>query len=363
MSNQPINFTRGVPANESYPVDELIEAARAVLKEHATSVLQYGPALGFLPMRQWLAEWQGVSVDQVLTGNGSLELIEFLCRHLIRPGDVVFTESPSYDRTLTLLRRHGAEVVGIALESDGPNIAALEAALAKRVPKFFYLIPDFQNPSGATCSAAKRRRIVELADKHGFLLVEDAPYRLLRYRGQQEPTLFELAPERTLHMSSFTKLIAPGVRMGFMLGDPELLKKVAKIAEDTYISPGYVAHGIAYEWCRRGLLPPQIERLKKLYAPRLEACLAAIDKYMPDAEATRPDGGFFLSVTLREGISTTAVRTAATRRNLNLADGLAFFPNGGGERFLRLPYCALSPAEIDDGIQRLAETVREVAAG
>jgi len=231
------------------------------------------------------------------------------------------------------------------------------------VPRFFYLIPDFQNPSGATCSAAKRRRIVELADKHGFLLVEDAPYRLLRYRGQQEPTLFELAPERTLHMSSFTKLIAPGVRMGFMLGDPELLKKVAKIAEDTYISPGYVAHGIAYEWCRRGLLPPQIERLKKLYAPRLEACLAAIDKYMPDAEATRPDGGFFLSVTLREGISTTAVRTAATRRNLNLADGLAFFPNGGGERFLRLPYCALSPAEIDDGIQRLAETVREVAAG
>lgn len=363
MSAQVINFTRGVPANESYPVDELIEAATAVLKEHATSVLQYGPALGFLPMRQWLAEWQGVTVDQVLTGNGSLELIEFLCRHLIRPDDVVFTESPTYDRTLTLLRRHGAEVVGIPLESDGPNIAALEAALAKRVPEFFYLIPDFQNPAGATCSAAKRRRIVELAEKHGFLLVEDAPYRLLRFRGEPEPTLFELAPQRTLHMSSFTKLIAPGVRMGFMLGEPELLKKVAKIAEDTYISPGYVAHGIAWEWCRRGLLTPQIERLKKLYAPRLEACLAAIDKYMPDAEATRPDGGFFLSVTLPEGISTTAVREAAAKRNLNLADGLAFFPNGGGDRFLRLPYCALSPAEIDDGIGRLAETVREVAAG
>lgn len=363
MSAQTINFTRGVPANESYPVDELIEAATAVLKEHATSVLQYGPALGFLPMREWLAKWQGVTVDQVLTGNGSLELIEFLCRHLIRPGDVVFTESPTYDRTLTLLRRHGAEVVGIPLESDGPNIAALEAALAKRVPKFFYLIPDFQNPAGATCSAAKRRRIVELAEKHGFVLVEDAPYRLLRFRGEQEPTLFELAPQRTLHMSSFTKLIAPGMRMGFMLGDPELLKKVAKIAEDTYISPGYVAHGIAYEWCRRGLLPPQIERLKKLYAPRLDACLAAIDKYMPDAEATRPDGGFFLSVTLPKGISTTAVRTAAAKRNLNLADGLAFFPDGGGDRFLRLPYCALTPAEIDDGIGRLAETVREVAAG
>jgi 2-aminoadipate transaminase len=359
-----INFTRGVPATESYPVDELVSAAQAVIKEQGANVLAYGPALGFQPMRQWLAEWQGVSVDQVLTGNGSLEIVEFLCRALIKPGDVVFTEAPTYDRTITLLRRHGADVVGIELEADGPNIAALEAALAKRVPKFFYLIPDFQNPAGATCSGAKRARIVELARQHGFLLVEDAPYRMLRYRGKEEPTLFSLAPERTLHMSSFTKLIAPGVRMGFMLGEPETLKKIAKIAEDTYISPGYVAHGIAWEWCRRGLLPPQIERLKKLYAPRLDACLAAIDKYMPDAVATRPDGGFFLSVTLPEGISTTAVRTAAAKRDLNLADGLAFFPSpsGGGERFLRLPYCALTPAEIDDGIGRLAETVREVRA-
>jgi 2-aminoadipate transaminase len=359
-----INFTRGVPAAESYPVDELVSAAQAVIKEQGANVLAYGPALGFLPMRQWLAEWQGVSVDQVLTGNGSLEIVEFLCRALIKPGDVVFTESPTYDRTITLLRRHGADVVGIELEADGPNIAALEAALAKKAPKFFYLIPDFQNPAGATCSGAKRARIVELARQHGFLLVEDAPYRMLRYRGKEEPTLFSLAPERTLHMSSFTKLIAPGVRMGFMLGEPETLKKIAKIAEDTYISPGYVAHGIAWEWCRRGLLPPQIERLKKLYAPRLDACLAAIDKYMPDAVATRPDGGFFLSVTLPEGISTTAVRTAAAKRDLNLADGLAFFPSpsGGGERFLRLPYCALTPAEIDDGIGRLAETVREVRA-
>jgi DNA-binding transcriptional MocR family regulator len=361
MSVSPINFTRGVPANESFPVEEMVSAAATVLREQGAAVLQYGPALGFLPMRQWLAEWQGVEVDQVLTGNGSLELIEFLCRQMIRPGDVVFTESPTYDRTITLLRRHGAEIVGIELEADGPNIEALEAALAKHKPKFFYVIPDFQNPSGATCSPAKRRRIAALAEQHGFLLLEDAPYRLLRYRGNDEPTLFSLAPARTLHMSSFTKLIAPGVRMGFMLGDPELLKKIAKVAEDTYISPGYVAHGIAYEWCRRGLLPPQIERLKKLYAPRLDACLAAIDRYMPDAVATRPDGGFFLSLTLPEGISTTAVRTAAASRQLNLADGLAFFPSGGGERFLRLPYCALSPAEIDDGIGRLAETVREVS--
>src|SRR5215510_2698436 len=359
---QPINFTRGVPATESFPIDELIDVTTAAFKQHGVAMMQYGPALGFAPLREWLAQWQGVQPDQVLTGNGSLELFDFLGLQMLQPGDVVFTESPTYDRTITLLRRHRATVVGIPLEPDGPNISALEAELKKHVPKFFYLIPDFQNPSGATCSGTKRQRIVELAERYNFTLLEDAPYRLLRYRGREEPTLFTLAPHRTLHMSSFTKLLGPGVRLGFMLGEADLLTKLAKVAEDTYISPGYVAHGIAYEWCRRGLLPPQIEKLKALYAPRLEACLAAIDKYMPDAQTTRPDGGFFLSIMLPAGILTTAVRAGAAKRNLHLADGLAFFPNGGGERFLRLPYCALTPEQIDEGIRRLAETVREVRA-
>ena len=353
-----INFTRGVPANESFPMDEVIAAAEAALKAKGPAMLQYGPAAGFQPLREWLAEWQRVSVDRVLTGNGSLQLIEFLCVHTLKAGDVVFTEAPTYDRTIALLRRHGAKVVGIPLEADGPNMDALEQALAKQVPKFFYVIPDFQNPAGMTCSGAKRCRMVELANKHDFLIVEDAPYRLLRYRGTEEPTIYEMAPERTLHMSSFTKLIAPGVRTGFMIGAPAIIGKLAKVAEDTYISPGYVAQGITWEWCRRGLLPPQIERLKKLYAPRLDACLAGIDKYMPDANATRPDGGFFISVTLPEGVTSSAVRGQASPRGLNLSDGLAFFPDGGGDRFVRLPFCALTPAEIDEGVRRLAEAVK-----
>lgn len=355
-----INFTRGVPANESFPIDEVITAAEAALKSTGAAMLQYGPSLGFQPLREWLAEWQGVSVDCVLTGNGSLQLLEFLCLQMLEPGDVVFVETPTYDRTLTILRRHGARVVGIPLEADGPGIDELERAIAKQVPKFFYVIPDFQNPAGTTCSGAKRRRIAELAVRHGFLLVEDAPYRLLRYRGEEEPTLYSLAPEHTLHVSSFTKLIAPGVRTGFMVGQPALIGKLAKVAEDTYISPGYLAQGITYEWCRRGLLPPQIERLKRLYVPRLDACIAGLEAYMPDALMTRPDGGFFISLTLPEGVLTSTLRTEAATRGLNVSDGLAFFPNGGGERFLRLPFCALSPAEINDGIQRLAESVRAI---
>ena len=144
----PINFTRGVPANESFPVGEVIEAARAILAEHGAAMLQYGPAPGFAPLRQWLAEWYGTTAYRLLTSNGSLQLIEFLCAHLLAPGDVVFTESPTYDRVLTLLRRHRARVIGIPLEPDGPSIEALEAALREHVPKFFYVIPDFQNPAG-----------------------------------------------------------------------------------------------------------------------------------------------------------------------------------------------------------------------
>src|SRR4030095_5371510 len=210
-----INFTRGVPANESCPPAALIDASTAVFTSHGNQMLQYGPSRGFEPLRQWLAEWAAVggvpvhtaralaqrldewqrcAVDRVITANGSLQLIEFLCLQMIKPDDLVFTESPSYDRTLGLLRRHGARVVGIPMEPDGPDIEALESALKKSVPKFFYLIPDFQNPAGATCSGPKRRQIVELAAKYNVLLVEDAPYRFLRYRGTEEPTLYDLAP-------------------------------------------------------------------------------------------------------------------------------------------------------------------------
>ena len=227
---QPINFTRGVPANESFPIADITDAANTILKHNGAAIMQYGPALGFAPLREWIAGWQGVQPNQVLNGNGSLELVEFLCRHLLQPGDAVFTESPSYDRAITLFLRHKAQVIGIPLEADGPNLEALEAALKKRRPKFFYIIADFQNPSGATCSGAKRRRIVELAEQYNFIILEDAPYRLLRYRGADEPTLYSLAPHQALHMSSFTKLIAPGVRVGFMLCQAEMLAKIAKVA-------------------------------------------------------------------------------------------------------------------------------------
>jgi 2-aminoadipate transaminase len=363
MPEQAINFTRGVPAAESFPVEDVITASRAALEKHGSVVMQYGPALGFAPLREWLAQWHGVPADQVLTANGSLQIVDFLCHALLRPGDLVYTESPSYDRTLTLLRRHQARMVGIPLQGDGPDIGALEAALQKEVPRFFYVIPDFQNPSGTTCSLAKRRQLAALAARYGFWLLEDAPYRLLRYRGEELPSLVALCPQRTLHMLSFSKLIGPGMRVGMLYGPADLLAQVAKAGEDTYITPSLVAHGIAYEFCAAGRLPAQVERLKALYAPRLEACLQALTRFLPDAEAVRPDGGFFVSLRLPEGTTISQVRERARVHGVNLADGEAFFPGGGGDRFLRLPFCALSPEEIAEGVQRVARAVQDVRQG
>ena len=241
-----INFTRGVPANESFPIDELIDAAqRRSSRRTGAAMLQYGPSLGFQPLREWLAEWQGVTVDRVLTGNGSLQLIEFLCLHMLKPGDVVFTESPT-------LRPHASPCCAATARRSSASRSRPTARTSRRssarsrrrVPKFFYVIPDFQNPAGATCSGAKRRQIVGAGR---------AP-RLPARRRRARTGCFAIAAarsrrctswrrERTLHMSSFTKLIAPGVRTGFMIGEPALIAKLAKVAEDTYISPGYVAQG------------------------------------------------------------------------------------------------------------------------
>jgi len=354
-----ILFNRGVPATESFAIEDVSEAAAAALLAHGPTLLQYGPSLGFAPLREWLAAAHGVPVEQVIVGNGSLQLLEFLCLSQVRAGDVVLTESPTYDRTLTLLRRHGARPVGVPLEDDGPDLARLEAVLATERPRFVYLIPDFQNPSGATCSGEKRRQIVALAERHDLLLVEDAPYRALRYRGQEEPSLLSLAPGRTIHMSSFSKLVGPGPRVGYMVGPAKLVAALAKVAEDTYICPNNLAHGITYEWCRSRKLPAQIEKLKALYAPRLDACREALAEHLPEVRVTRPEGGFFLSLTLGEGVTTRAVREAALARQVQLADGEAFFPNGGGERFLRLPFCALTPEDIREGVRRVADAVRE----
>ena len=358
--NEKIVFTRGVPPPEAFPTDELSACFVAAIRGDAAVVLQYGQQPGYAPLREELAREYAVSESEILIGNGSLHLQDLVSAHLVGPGMAVFTEQPSYDRAITTFRRRGARVIGIPLERDGISVERLEAALQREVPAFLYLVPDFQNPAGATLALEKRRRVVELAGDYGFTVIEDVPYRKLRYRGEDLPLLREFDPSRVITMSSFSKLLSPGIRVGFMVSPPDLILTLTKLAEDTYLSPVLPTQAAVAEYLRRGLLAPNVERLKDLYRPRWQAMAEAVRRELPAAQAFIPDGGFFVSVILPEDARTGDLVGRARERGLVLTSGGAFFADQDGDtqtpgdRFVRLPFCAVTPEQIEEGVRRLA---------
>ncbi len=355
-----IVFTRGVPPPEAFPTEEFAECLTAAIQNDAATVLQYGQQPGYAPLRRQLAKEYGVSENEILVGNGSLQLQDLVSAHLARPGMAVYTEQPSYDRAITTFRRRGARAVGIPLEGDGISVDRLEARLEQEVPAFLYLVPDFQNPAGATLSLEKRRRVVELAERYGFWVIEDVPYRKLRYRGEDLPLLREISAERVITMSSFSKLLSPGIRVGFMISPADLIKTLTKLGEDTYLSPVLPTQAAVAEYLQRGWLEPNIERLKELYRPRWQTMADSVGRELPDAQAFIPDGGFFVSVMLPEGANTDNLIGRAKDIGLVLTPGGAFFadPDDGeavpGDRFVRLPFCAVQPEQIEEGVKRLA---------
>lgn len=356
-----INFSRGVPDPECFPVDDLVAATESALRKNAKNILQYGPAAGYASLREFIGRWFDRDSSEVMIGNGSLELFGFICEAYLQPGDVVFVESPTYDRAITILKKHGVRIVGIDVNENGIDLAAFQAALKKHTPKLVYLIPDFQNPTGVCTSLEAREQIVKWSKSLGFLIVEDGPYGFLRYFGDDIPSIYSLAPEQTIHLSSFTKLISPGVRIGFLLGSQDRVKQVASVAESHYITPGYFAQGVIAEWCSKGHLPEQLERLKKMYAPRLATCVAALDRHLPGKMIGRPQGGFFASIRLDVGIEEGSLIQAAREEGLILSSGDAFFVNASRYRFVRLPFCALQHDEILEGIKRLAVVVQKLS--
>jgi 2-aminoadipate transaminase len=362
MSDQ-ITFTRGVPPPEAFPTDELGQCFDAAVRNDTAVVLQYGQQPGYAPLRSQLAEEYGVSEEEVLVGNGSLQLQDLVSVQLVGPGMAVYTEQPSYDRAITTFRRRGARVTGIPLEDDGISVDRLEAALEREVPAFVYLVPDFQNPAGATLSLGKRQRVVELANRYGFWVIEDIPYRKLRYRGEDLPLLREIDPSRVITMSSFSKLLSPGIRVGFMIAPAELVRAVTRLGEDTYLSPVLPTQAAVSEYLRRDWLRPNIERLKELYRPRWQTMAEAVRRELPEAHAFIPDGGFFVSVMLAEEANTDNLAGRAKDVGVVLTPGASFFadPDEGeavpGDRFVRLPFCAVTPEQIDEGVRRLASLV------
>ena len=362
MVEPVIKFTRGVPPPDSFPFDQIAECSNSILDRDSEGVLQYGPAGGYRPLRSWLANQYQSDENRVVVGQGSLQLLDTFARISLKPGSIVYTEAPSYDRAINVFRRAGADVIGIPLDSDGLDVDIVETRLIKgERPVLFYIIPDFQNPSGMELSIEKRKTLASLAEKYGFWIIEDSPYRKLRYRGLDIPTIHEFAPEQVIYMSSISKLISPGLRVGYFIMPEAIAPKFLKFTEDTYVTPSLFNQGIVLEYIHRGWLEPNIDKLKKLYQPRLDILLQTLEEEFKEiADWYKPDGGFFVGVTLKQETNVDQLLEASKAAGILLSDGRGFFAQSPRNCFIRLPFCALTPAEIRDGIIRLATTIRDI---
>jgi len=356
-----IAFTRGVPATEAFPVEQLGQCAAEALRKYGSQILQYGSFRGFGPLREFIAAGHGLQPDQVLLSQGALQIVDFVARSLITPGTAVLVEQPSYDRVIKVLRRAGATVVGVPVQADGMDLDACAALIKEYRPLLAYVISDFQNPSGTTMSEAKRRAFAALADENHLLVLEDTPYRRLRYAGDDIPTIQSITPDHTIQLTSFSKLLSPGLRVGVAFGPQQYMDRLGKTAQDTYITPSLLPQAAVFEFIDRGLLPAQITKLRDLYRPRLAELLAALDAEMSDLGTwARPQGGFFAGVTLKKEVKAETLIARGLEAGIQLTNGRDFFADGRGDTFVRLPFCALTTVEIDAGVKALAQVVRSL---
>jgi DNA-binding transcriptional MocR family regulator len=358
-----ISFARGAPSLDIVDVDGLRAAAEAAFQKDPAGMTGYGTAVGYVPLREWIAEQHGVPVERVLVTNGSMQADAFLFDALVGAGDTVIVERPTYDRTLLSLRGRGADVRMVELEPDGLDVEALERLLkAGAQPKLAHIIPNFQNPAGYTLSAAKRERLLELSRQHDFVIFEDDPYVSLRFAGDSEPTMVSMDPERVVYASSFSKTVCPGIRVGYLVGPAELISRIQKLAVGAYISPNMVAQGIVNEFARSGALARSIETVKDALEERARVLCDCLERELPDARFVAPEGGYFLWVDLPRGADVDALFRAAAERGVQFVKGSDFVLEGG-ESSLRLAYSGVTTEEIEEGISRLAEAYREVTSG
>jgi 2-aminoadipate transaminase len=357
-----ISFARGAPSLDIIDVEGLESAAARALANDPGGATAYGTSVGYPPLRAWIARKHGVEPERVLVTNGSMQADAFLFEHLVSAGDEVVVERPTYDRTLLSLRRRGARLHAIELEPDGidtEGLARLLSAGAHVRPKLAHVIPNFQNPAGYTLSLAKRRALLALAAAHGFVVFEDDPYVALRFSGEALPTMLSLDPDRVVYASSFSKTVCPGIRVGYLVGPPELIAAVAKLATNTYISPSMVAQAIVYEFCVAGAIERSIETVRAALAQRAGALADALRRELPEAEFVVPEGGYFMWVTLPPGTDVQALASAAEARGVSFVKGTDFVLEGG-ENTLRLAYAGVTVEQIDEGVARLASAYRSL---
>jgi 2-aminoadipate transaminase len=356
-----ISFARGAPSLDIVDVDGLRDAAVRAFESDPAGTTAYGTAVGYPRLRSWIADRHGVEPERVLVTNGSMQADAFLFEQLVRAGDEVIVERPTYDRTLLSLRGRGARLHAVELEPDGIDTDALAALLSAGAvqPTLAHIIPNFQNPAGYTLSFEKRSRLLELAADHGFMVFEDDPYVELRFSGETLPTMLSMDPERVVYASSFSKTVCPGIRVGYLVGPADLIAAITKLATNTYISPNMVAQSIVYEFCASGAIERSIETVKAALDERAQALAEALRSELAEADFVVPQGGYFMWVTLPEGTDVSALFDAAAERGVSFVKGTDFMLEGG-ENTLRLAYSGVTPEQIDLGIARLADAYRSL---
>ncbi len=366
-----ISFAGGLPGPETFPVKELEDISCQILREKGALALQYGPTEGELPLREEIAKWMSrekatIRPENILITEGSQQGLDIVSKVFLDPNDIIILELPTYIGGLQAFSAYRAKMIGVPQDGHGMRMDLLEKVLTrlakrKKKPKFIYVVPDFQNPSGVTMTVERRKRLLELAYQHEIPILEDSPYRELRYAGESVPAIYGLDTEnQVMVLGTFSKLLCPGLRLAWIMAPHEWMDRmvVAKQGMDL-CSPTYTQL-IGAEYMKRGLLPQQIERIRKIYGRKLQVMLKALKKYMPKGvKWSRPEGGLFLWIKLPKKMNTNDLFPKAIEGKVAYVVGSAFHCNGKGQNTMRMNFSFSSEQQIDEGIQRLAKIIRQ----
>lgn len=366
-----ISFAGGLPAPETFPVEELREIASEVLAQSGSECLQYGTTEGDPLLRNVLVEKYrksgfNIGTENLIITTGSQQAIDLISRIFIDHGDYIMCGLPSYLGAINTFLGYGAKLKGITLDNEGMIPAELEETIASlsgygRKIKFIYIIPDFQNPSGITMSESRRLRIIEIAEKYDLLIIEDSPYREVRFEGEPQRTICELDHTgRVISLFTFSKILAPGFRVGWVVGNPILLDRIVMAKQTSDLCTSSFVQRIIARYIEKGLLEKNLQNTIELYRNRRDIMLGALRKNMPDTVRwTEPQGGLFLFLTLPVGFDADLIFRKSIEKNVAFVSGSTFFCNNSGKNTMRLNFSFSNNYEIEEGIRRLAEVIRE----
>jgi len=366
-----ISLAGGLPDTSTFPPEVLAAVMARVAAESSARALQYGPTEGSLAGREGIARVmaaEGIEVDpaDVLVTTGGQQVIDLVCKTLLDPGDVVVAEGPTYPGAVPTLSSYQADVVQIEMDADGMRIDELEETLERlererRRPKFIYTVPTFQNPAGVTMSLPRRKRLVEVAEQREIVVLEDDPYGMLRYEGERLPKLFELDGGKfVIYAGTFSKILSPGVRLGWAIAPRPLMAKLNVGAQATTLCPSSLTQLFVSAYLETGHWEEYVASLRDLYRTRRDVMLEALDAELPEQAAwTRPQGGLFVWGTLPDYIDTTDLLALALAHNVAFVPGRAAYLDGRGGSSMRLNFSGSSEEDIREGVRRIGAIVRE----